>query len=61
MKSAKNKIDGAKNKTIGIVKENLGKIVGSRKMEDEGIKDRAKGNVQTAVGNLKDAANSILK
>jgi uncharacterized protein YjbJ (UPF0337 family) len=45
----KGKVDQAK----GTVKENVGRAIGDRDMEDEGTADRASGNVQEGYGQAK--------
>jgi uncharacterized protein YjbJ (UPF0337 family) len=47
---------GAVNKVKGVVKEAVGKVTGSKKMQAEGKLDKAKGTVQNAAGDVKDRA-----
>ncbi|MGZ3711677.1 MAG: CsbD family protein [Bdellovibrionota bacterium] len=61
MKNIKKKLNAEKNKVVGAVKENAGRVVGNSKLEAEGARDRAKGNVQSAVENIKDAAKTPFK
>ena len=51
----KDRIDGAANQAKGAVKEAAGKITGNKKLETEGMIDKAKGRVESAVGGAKDA------
>jgi uncharacterized protein YjbJ (UPF0337 family) len=50
----KDRIDGAANQAKGAVKEAAGKTTGDTKLQDEGELDKAKGQVQSAVGGAKD-------
>ncbi len=61
MKNIENKLNAEKNKIVGAVKESAGRIIGNTKLEAEGTRVRTKGNLQSAVANLKDAAKSKLK
>ena len=61
MKNLKNKLNAEKNKAVGAVKETAGRIVGNPNLEAEGTRDRAKGHIQNAVENIKDAARSAVK
>ena len=61
MKNYKNKLNAEKNKALGSVKESAGRITGNSRLEAEGTGQRAKGHVQSAVENVKDAAKSAFK
>ena len=63
MSITKNKLQlrGAKNKAVGAIKEKVGKAVGNSKLEAKGTGERAKGQIQIALGNMKSAAKSGLK
>jgi uncharacterized protein YjbJ (UPF0337 family) len=50
----KDRIDGAADQAKGAMKEVAGKIVGDKKLETEGMLDKAKGRVESAVGDAKD-------
>jgi uncharacterized protein YjbJ (UPF0337 family) len=50
----KDRIDGAANQAKGAVKEVAGNATGDKKLQTEGILDKAKGQVQSAVGGAKD-------
>jgi uncharacterized protein YjbJ (UPF0337 family) len=50
----KDRIDGAANKAKGAIKETAGKMTGDTKLQTEGVLDKAKGQVQSAVGGAKD-------
>ena len=53
----KGKLDQAK----GAVKENVGRAINDRDMEDEGIADRASGNVQEGYGETKRKVGDTIK
>ena len=57
----KDQIKGAAKETKGSMKEGMGKAMGDRRMEAEGMGDRAAGKVQKGVGKMKDAARNALK
>lgn len=46
---------GADKELKGNIKEAAGKLTGSRRTENEGKTDKAKGRVQQTVGDVKDA------
>jgi len=50
----KDRIDGAANQAKGAIKEAAGKVTGDTKLQTEGTLDKAKGEVQSAVGGAKD-------
>jgi len=52
----KDRIKGSAEQAKGVVKETVGKVFGDKKLETDGIADKAAGKVQNAVGGLKDAA-----
>ena len=49
------------NKVKGAVKEAVGKVTGSKKLQAEGKLDKAKGTVQNAAGDAKDRARSATR
>ena len=51
----KDRIEGSAEQAKGAVKEAAGKILGDKKLETEGKTDKAAGQVQNAIGGLKDA------
>ena len=61
MGSASDKISGVANEAIGNVKQGIGKVIGSEKLQAEGLMQEAKGDAQKAMGDakdgIKDAAN----
>jgi uncharacterized protein YjbJ (UPF0337 family) len=50
----KDRIKGSAKQVKGAVKEAVGKTIGDAKMEAEGKSDKIAGEVQNAVGGLKD-------
>jgi uncharacterized protein YjbJ (UPF0337 family) len=51
----KDRIKGSAEQAKGAVKEAAGKILGDKKLETDGKTDKAVGQVQNAIGGLKDA------
>ena len=51
----KDRIEGSAEQAKGAVKEVAGKILGDKKLETDGKTDKAAGQVQNAIGGLKDA------
>lgn len=50
----KDRITGAADQAKGAVKETTGKVIGDKKLQTEGTLDKAKGQVESAVGGAKD-------
>ena len=50
----KDRIKGSAEQAKGTVKEVAGKILGDKKLETEGKAEKAVGQVQNAIGGLKD-------
>jgi len=57
----KNKINAETNKAVGSVKEQAGKMVGNKRLENEGKADQVKGNLQNAASGVKGAVKAALK
>lgn len=55
MSSTTDKIKGYTNDAVGNVKQGVGKLVGSEKLQAEGAAQELKGEAQIAVGKTKDA------
>jgi uncharacterized protein YjbJ (UPF0337 family) len=51
----KNRIIGSAKKAKGTFKQVIGKAIGDAKLEAEGTADRVEGEVQNAIGGVKDA------
>ena len=52
----KDRIKGSAEQAKGSIKQAAGKVVGDKKLEDEGNAEKTVGKVQNAIGGLKDAA-----
>lgn len=50
----KNRIIGSAKEAKGTVKQVVGRVIGDAKLEAEGTADRVEGQVQNAIGGLKD-------
>jgi uncharacterized protein YjbJ (UPF0337 family) len=63
MGSASDKLSGIANETAGNVKQGVGKLIGSKKLQAEGMIQEAKGDAQKAAGaakaGVKKAANKV--
>ncbi|MBA2503981.1 MAG: CsbD family protein [Pyrinomonadaceae bacterium] len=57
----RDEMEGKWDKTKGAVKENVGRAIGDRDMEDEGAADRASGNVQEGFGEAKRKIGDTVK
>ena len=55
MSSGTDKIKGYANEAAGSIKQTVGKVIGSDKMEVEGGAQKIEGEAQVAVGKTKDA------
>jgi uncharacterized protein YjbJ (UPF0337 family) len=55
MGSTTDKIKGYTNEAVGNVKQGVGKVVGSEKLQVEGAMQELKGDAQVAVGKTKEA------
>jgi uncharacterized protein YjbJ (UPF0337 family) len=58
---AREHVSGAFNKAKGAVKEAIGKVIGSKRLQAEGKADRAKGTIQNVAGDVKDRARNAAK
>jgi len=54
-------VEGKLDQAKGAVKENVGRAIGDRDMETEGIADRAGGNVQEGYGEAKRKTGDAIK
>ena len=57
----KAEIKGKVKKAKGTVKENVGRAVGNRSMENEGAADRGKGGVQETLGKARRKVGDAVK
>lgn len=55
MSSTTDKIKGTANDLIGEAKQGIGKAIGNDRLRAEGAAQEAKGELQKAAGNVKDA------
>jgi uncharacterized protein YjbJ (UPF0337 family) len=60
MGSINDKIMGAANQAAGNIKQSLGKAIGDKQMETDGIAQAIKGDAQQAVGKAKDALKKVV-
>ena len=58
---AREHVTGAFNKAKGSLKEAVGKVIGSKKLQAEGKADKAKGTIQNVAGNVKDRVRDATK
>ena len=56
----KDRVAGIAHNIAGSVKEGLGNLVGDAKLQTEGAAEKAAGQVQNAVGGMKDAARDTV-
>jgi uncharacterized protein YjbJ (UPF0337 family) len=63
MGSASDKVSGVANEAVGNLKQGVGQLTGSRKLQAKGIVQEAKGSAQRAAGaakaGVKDAAGDV--
>lgn len=57
----KDKIKGSANQVKGSIKEAFGKVTGNKKVEAEGIADKAGGKAQSTVGGIKDTVRNVFR
>jgi uncharacterized protein YjbJ (UPF0337 family) len=56
----KDRIEGSLKQGAGAVKEGVGKVIGDKKIEAEGVAEKAEGKVQNSVGGAKDAVRDAV-
>ena len=54
------RIKGAGNQVKGSIKQGVGELIGDAKLQGEGMADKAKGKVQSAVGGAKDTVRDAV-
>jgi len=54
----KDRIDGAAKEAVGSIKQEVGKLVGDSKMVRQGVVLEAKGKIDIAIADVKDALKS---
>ena len=57
----KDRIEGAKDKVAGSVKEAIGKVTGNERTEAEGNAQKNSGKVQGKIGEAKDTARDAFR
>lgn len=57
----KDQVAGRVDSAKGKVKEAVGKVTGSEKLEGEGLADQASGKVQSTYGDAKEKVKSAIK
>lgn len=57
--SMKDRVDGAKDKVVGSVKEAAGKATNDQHLEDEGKVDQAKGDAKGVIADVKDKVSGL--
>jgi uncharacterized protein YjbJ (UPF0337 family) len=60
MGSISDKITGAANQAAGNVKQSVGKAIGDKQMETDGVVQEIRGEAQEAVGKAKDALKKVV-
>ncbi len=60
MSSTSDKIKGMANEAAGNIKQGVGKAVGNKKMQGEGVVQERKGEAQQAVGKAKDSVKNVI-
>ena len=61
MSSTSDKVKGVANEAGGNIKQGVGKVTGNDKLRAEGVGQEKKGEVQKAVGDIKDAVKKAIK
>jgi len=52
---SKERIEGAAQKAVGAAKQSIGKVIGNKRLQADGIADKVVGSTKEAVGKAKDA------
>lgn len=58
---SKERIEGVTQKSVGVVKEAVGKAIGNEQMQIEGAADKIVGSVKEAAGKAIDAVHKATK
>jgi len=58
---SKERIEGAAQKAVGAAKQTIGKVVGSKRLQAEGVADKVVGSTKDAVGKAKDAIHKATR
>lgn len=57
----KDRIVGSARQMEGRIRSAIGKAIGDRKLQAEGVADQVEGKVQNAIGSAKDAVKDVAK
>jgi uncharacterized protein YjbJ (UPF0337 family) len=57
----KDSIEGAAQKGIGAIKDATGKLIGSEKLQAEGLADKVAGTAKETIGKAKDVIHDVTK
>ena len=55
------RIEGSLKKTTGSIKENAGKAIGDRHLENEGTAEKTEGHIRSGVGKAMDAIREVVE
>ena len=55
------RIEGGLKKATGSIKEQAGKVVGNRHLENEGKAEKAEGHIRSGVGKAMDAIREVVE
>jgi len=55
------RIEGGLKKATGSIKEQAGKVVGNRHLENEGNAEKAEGHIRSGVGKAMDAIREVVE
>jgi uncharacterized protein YjbJ (UPF0337 family) len=61
MAMSKERIEGAAQKSVGAVKETVGKAIGNERLQAEGVADKIVGSAKEAAGKVIDAVHKATK
>lgn len=56
----RNEVEGKARKGVGVVKEKLGRLSGSRKLEEQGAAEQTAGGFQAGVGKVARKVNKAI-
>ncbi|HEY0156152.1 MAG TPA: CsbD family protein [Thermoanaerobaculia bacterium] len=60
MATNRNEVEGKARKGVGVVKEKLGRLSGSRKLEEQGAAEQTAGGFQAGVGKVARKVNKAI-
>ncbi len=56
----KDRLNGTLDEVVGSAKRKAGKLTGNARLQVEGIAQQAKGNLESALGKIKDQTNDAI-